>query len=71
MSNSLEKVINEHTERVIRETWFDGVQYGIEIGRRVLNNIKIEDKEQEKERQAALDKLYERFKLKEKEKETQ
>lgn len=65
MSKSLTAVINEHNERVIKDAFFEGAQYGLELGRRILNNIKVESKQQETEQRLAVEKLIEKWNLKE------
>ena len=63
MNNDLIKAINDHVNSAIRDAFFTGSQYGLGLGKRILNGEAL-TQDQEKVTMAEIEKLYEKFRLK-------
>ena len=65
---ALPYLVNEHLKVAIREAFFAGVNHGLEVGRRIINDKSLTKEEQNKETTEQIEKLTERFLVKEEKK---
>ena len=62
---ALPYLVNEHLKVAIREAFFAGVNHGLEVGRRIINDKSLTKEEQNIETIRQIEKLTERFSIKE------